>query len=239
MADVRGETTPKSYWKKLWNLPSPRELGWSKSNALEDEDFSPDPKGKTWQDWHRHVKQLHPTKYFILETVPKFFRYKVWWPIKRPIEKAHYWLVSHLIPSRRYHMLDLRQPGGYQYGWNDVPEKMLYAMFNLLGEYLNKEQPYDLTDDYTESQIEADPGMKMQHHSLSEARAIYNWWNVGRKQEEDAISDQQSVWWAARKAKDPKAEEEFTKLTEMKEAHEEKIDDMLVRLIKIRRTLWT
>lgn len=225
--------------KKLYGLPSPIELGWSKHNALEDEDFSPDPKGKTWQDWHRHVKQLHPVRYFIVESVPKFWRYKIYWPIKRPIEKAHYWLVSHLIPSRRYHMLDLRQPGGYQYGWNDVPEKMLYAMFNLLGEYLNKEQPFDLSDSYTEEQIEADPGMKLQQGSLCEARAIYHWWTVGKKQEEDAISDQQDIWWKARKAKDPEAETHFTKLNEMKEAQENKTDEMIARLMKIRRGLWT
>src|SRR6185295_2256450 len=109
MADIRGETMPKNFWKKLVGLPSPRDLGWSQHNALEDEEFSDEPKGKTWQDWHRYVKQLHPTKYFIVESLPKFFRYNVYWPIKRPIEKAHYWLVSHLIPSRRYHMLDLRQ----------------------------------------------------------------------------------------------------------------------------------
>jgi hypothetical protein len=225
--------------KKLFGLPSPIELGWSSHNALEDEEFSDEPKGKTWQDWHRHVKQLHPTKYFVVETLPKFFRYNVWWPIKRPIEKAHYWTVSHVIPSRRYHWLDLRQKGGYQYGWNDVPEKMLYAMFNLLGEYLNKEQPYDLSDDYTDEQINADEALKHQQGNLSEARAIYHWWTVGRKQEEAAEGEMRTLWWNAKKAKDPKKEEYWKQLQQMKEDYETKTDEMIARLMKIRRGLWT
>jgi hypothetical protein len=229
----------KQFFHENFGLPSPRELGWSKHNALEDEDFSPDPIGKTWQDWHKHVKQLHPVRYFFVEALPKFFRYNIYWPIKRPIEKAHYWFVSHFIPSRRYHMLDLRQPGGYQYGWQDVPEKMLYAMFNLLGEYLNQEQPYDLTDDYTEEQIEGDVGMKMQHRSLCEARTIYHWWTVGKKEEEKAISDMRHQWWLARKAKEPQAEEHHKKLQELEDAFENKTDEMVARLMKIRRTLWT
>lgn len=239
LAEVEGDED-RNFWKKLVSLPSPRELGWSKHNALEDAEFSPNPRGKTWQDWHAHVKQLHPTKYFIVETLPKWFRYKIYWPIKRPIEKAHYWFVSHFIPSRRYHMLDLRQPGGYRYGWQDVPEKMLYAMFNLLGEYLNGEQPVDLSDWHTEAQIEADPGMKMQQNSLNEARAIYHWWNVGRKAEEKAISDKQHEWWLHRKdQKSTQAEALFKELKEMEEAYENKTDEMIARLMKIRRTLWT
>lgn len=225
--------------KKLFGLPSPIELGWSQYNALEDADFSDDPQGKTWQDWHAHVKQLHPTKYFFVETLPKFLRYNIYWPIKRPIERSHYWFVSHFIPSRRYHMLDLRQKGGYQYGWQDVPEKMLYAIFNLLGEYLNKEVPYDLSQDYTEAQINADPGMKNQQDALNEARAIYHWWTVGRLQEEQKESEMRDTWYNAKKAKDPKTKEYWDQLQKMKEDGEAKTDEMVARLMKIRRGLWT
>jgi hypothetical protein len=236
LAEVEGNE-PKNFWKNLVTLPSPRDLGWSKHNALEDEEFSDNPRGKTWQDWHRHVKQAHPTKYLFVETIPKFFRYKVWFPVKRPFEKAHYWFVSHVIPSRRYHMLDLRQEGGYRYGWQDVPEKMLYAMFNLLGEYLNEETPHDLTDYYTEEQIEADVGLKSQQDSINEARAIYHWWKVGRKQEEQAITEARDTWYKNRK-KGGK-QEYWDKLRELEEAYENKTDEMITRLMKIRRTLWT
>lgn len=238
LSDLKGEDRPPNFWKKLVTLPSPRQLGWAKSNALEDEDFSDEPKGKTWQDWHRHVKQLHPTKYFIVETVPKFIRRKLWWPLKHRVDSLYYRIVSHIIPSRRYHMLDLRQEGGYRYGWQDVPEKMLYAMFNLLGEYLNQEQPSDLTDHYTDEQIEADANLKMQQGALSEARAIYHWWTVGRKQEEEAIDVVRNLWYQNRKVVGVR-EEHWEKFKAMETAYEEKTEEMIARLMKIRRSLWT
>jgi hypothetical protein len=236
------------FLRKLFKLPSPVDLGWSEYNALEDEDFSDEPKGKTWQDWHRAVKEMHPVKYWIAETFGDFVRYKVWFPIKRPFETAHYWFVSHFVPSRRYHMLDLRQPRKvgdvinldcYRYGWRDVPEKMLYAMFNLLGEYLNDENPHDLTQWYTREQIEADEGMKKQQADIEEGRAIYQWWTVGRHEEEEMHSKLLHDWCEARRAKASNKEHLWEMLQQYKEYQENKTDEMIARLMKIRRTLWT
>lgn len=224
--------------KRWWKLPSPVDLGWSEYNALEDAEWSDEPKGKTWQDWHAHVKSKYPVHYFLVETVPDWFRTKIWWPIKHPAERLHYWLVSHLIPSRRYHMLDLRQKNGYRYGWQDVPEKMLYAMFNLLGEYL-EEGPNDLTQWYTREQIEADEGMKAQQDAIDEARAIYHWWTVEKPANEKARDGMLHTWASAKKAKDPKKQEYWDTMQKMEEDNEAKTDEMIARLMKIRRTLWT
>src|SRR6185369_1844514 len=180
--------------RKLLKLPSPADLGWSEYNALPSREWTPDCEGPTWEDWHVEVKKLHPIKYFIAETMGDFLRYKIWLRFTRPFTKAHYWFVSHFIPSRRYHMLDLRQEGGYRYGWNDVPEKMLYAMFNLLGEYLNKEEPHDLTQWHTREEINADAGLKAQQDAIDEARAIYEWWIVGRKTEQHNHDQMQHLW---------------------------------------------
>ena len=159
------------FLRKLFKLPSPVDLGWSDTDALQSKLFTPDCDGYTWEDWENTVQKMHPVKFFFGKTVPDTFRYRIWLPIVRPIETFRYWVVSHVIPSRRYHMLDLRQPiakgelanhDAYRYGWRDVPEKMLYAWFNLLAEYM-EENPYDLTKDYTMEQINADIGMKRQH----------------------------------------------------------------------------
>lgn len=224
--------------KKWYSLPSPVDLGWSEYNALEDSDWSDEPKGKTWQDWHAHVKAHYPIKYFLVESLPTFLRRKVWWPIKHPAERLRYWLVSHLIPSRRYHMLDLRQEGGYRYGWRDVPEKMLYAMFNLLGEYL-EEGPNDLTQWYTREQIEADEGYKAQQDAIDEARAIHHWWTVEKPAAEKAREVMLSLWHSSKKAKGPRTQEYWDKMRTMEEEQEAKTDEMIARLMKIRRTLWT
>jgi hypothetical protein len=144
-------------------------------------------------------------------------------------------------------MLDLRQPhkaGGlpnidnYRYGWRDVPEKMLYAMFNLLGEYF-LEEPTDLRKWHTPEEIEADAGMKQQQHNLDEARAIHKWWTVERNEEMTAIQDMTMKWHDAREVRDPHAEEYWKQLGQMKDDFEAKTDEMIGRLMLIRRSLWT
>ena len=234
------------FFRKLFKLPSPVDLGWSKTNALESVIFSDEPKGKTWEDWRAHVKELHPVKYWCAETAPDFVRYKLWLPVARPVENVRYWLVSHLVPSRRYHMLDLRQPcvkgseqEGYRYGWQDVPEKMLYAMFNLLGEYLNKEKPVDLALHYTHEQIEADIYLKAQQEAFEEATAIYHWWSVTRHEEIACCEKLFDDYIEARKTKAPNRD--FLQISHraQERLNEEKVDEMVTRLMKIRRTLWT
>lgn len=233
--------------RKLLKLPSPVELGRSEYNALQSRDFTPDCVGYTWEDWHAEVKKLHPVKYWIAETAGDFLRYKVWLRITRPITDAHYWFVSHVIPSRRFHMLDLRQPKGeisnidaYRYGWNDVPEKMLYAMFNLLKEYF-KEEPYELTTHYTLEEINADFGMKAQYETLQEAKTILHWWQVGRKEERKIYSDLLHRWSELRKDKKTRkeADQVFEVMKNTEADWENKTDEMIARLMKIRRSLWT
>jgi hypothetical protein len=236
------------YFRKLLKLPSPKELGWADSNALESREFSDEPHGKTWEDWHEHVKKEYPVKYFFAETLADFLKYKVWFPVKKPFADAWYWLVSHVVPSRRHHMLDLRQTCGkeevsnydcYRYGWSDVPEKMLYAIFNLLGEYLNKENVTDLTKWYSQEDINKDSHMKQQQDHMEEARMIYRWWLVGRKQARKEIDDMRTTWHDARRSKDPKKEEYWDQFNKLEEQFENTTDDMIARVMKIRRILWT
>jgi hypothetical protein len=237
--------------RKLLKLPSPVDLGWSDCDALQSREFTPDCDGYTWEDWHDTVKSMHPIKYFIAETFGDFLRYKVWLRISRPFSDVYYWFVSHFVPSRRYHMLDLRQPCSkgdlsnfdcYRYGWTDVPQKMLYAWFNLLKEYL-EEEPYDLTKDYTLEQINADVGMKMQHESLQEAKLIHRWWTVDLKKEYKTLADIRHQWSELRqdKAAREKGDDEKFRvvMTNVEKELEDKTDEMLMRLIKLRRSLWT
>ena len=228
--------------RKLLKLPGPIKLGRSIHSSLPLRALSPDTTGYTWEDWHAEVRSLHPVKYWIAETASNFVRFKIWLPIIRPLKETHYWLVSHLIPKRRYHMLDLRQPGGYQYGWKDVPEKMLYAQFNLLKEYFD-EKPYDVTKDYTLEEINDDEGLKNQHESFQEAKEILNWWTVQKEEEQKAKDALLTHWSNIRKNKTSRQNGEVSKAWElMKQAdkdYEDKIDKMLARLIKIRRSLWT
>ncbi len=236
------------FLRNLLKLPSPVDLGWSKYNALQDRDFTPNCDGYTWRDWSVEVKKLHPIKYFIAETAADWFRYKIWLPIWWPIKDAHYWFISHFVPSRRYHFLDLRRPcyknetyniDCYRYGWKDVPEKMLYAMFNLLGEFLTKENPHDLTRWYSREEINADEGFKAQQDAIDEARAIFYWWTVERKNDLLYRNTVLSIWSAANKSNSPSKENMWKLLKELDQKFEDKTDEMILRLMKIRRSLWS
>jgi hypothetical protein len=236
------------FFKKIFNLPSPKKLGWSDDNALEMREFSDEPKGKTWEDYDEYCAEHYPIKYFFVKTLADFIRYNIWFKIKVPADKAWYWFVSHFVPSRRFHMLDLRQPCNkedisnydcYRYGWADVSTKMLYAIFNLLGEFLNKENVHDLTGFYSREEINNDEGLKAQQDAIDEARVIYNWWVVERREEQRHISNMLNTWCEAKKTKDPKKEEYWNTLNALEKDLEEKTDAMIARVMKIRRTLWS
>jgi hypothetical protein len=206
--------------------------------------WSFNPRGKTWQDWHRTVKQMHPIKYWIAETFADYVRFKLWFPIKRPISDAYYWLKCHTLKSHRFHLLDLRQPGGYQYGWQDVDTKMVYAMFNLLKEYF-KEEPYDLSKDYSLEEINSDPGYKAQYEYLCEAKAILHWWEVERledKKSQDSLLHQWSDLRKKHKASpgtDDQVDKMWAVLQNAELDYDKKEDEMIARLVKIRKGLWT
>lgn len=226
------------FFRKLFRLPTPKELGWSDSNALESREFSDEPQGKTWEDWDEYVKEHYPVRYFLAETLADFIKYNIWWKVSKPVGKFWYWLKCHTLPSYRFHFLDMRQPD-WRYGWRDVPEKMLCAIFNLLGEYLNKEGVHDLTQWYSRDDINKDPGMKQQQDAIDEARMIYRWWTIGRGEEQKAIQDMLHKWHDAKKGKDPQQSEYWGALKLMEEGFETKTDEMIARVMKIRRTLWT
>ena len=225
------------FWRKVFRLPGPQELGWADDNFLESRDFSDNPQGKTWEEWHEFVKEHYPVRYFFAETLTDFIMYRIWLKISTPVSRAWYWLKCHTLPSYRFHFLDLRQPD-WRYGWCDVPEKMLYAMFNLLKEYLD-EEPYDLTESYTREAIAADPALRRQQEALDEARMLHQWWIVGRCEEQQTISEMRTKWYDSSKNNHPDREIMWKTLRQMEDSFEEKTDEMIARLMKIRRTLWT
>lgn len=232
------------FLRRLLKLLSPVDLGWSEYDALESKLFSGTTQGKTWEDWHETVKQMHPVKYFIVETAADYLRRKCL-RLLHPFKEFHYWLVSHLIPSRRYHMLDLRQPGDqdtpdyYRYGWRDTDSRMLFALFNLLNEFVEGEMP-----DYycpTEEEVEKDPSLIHQRNFVFEVKAIHHWWNVTRKQDLKAHDNLVSQWSQARKedGRSEKAAKLFRIIGAVEKDNEDKVDEMIARLMKIRRSLWT
>jgi hypothetical protein len=230
-------------WWKIFHLPSPKELGWTDSeyNALPMRMFSQNNGNEhTWEDWEEKVREEYPFRYFMSETLPSWFRYR----IQRPIKDAWYWIICHLLPSRRYHILDLRQPenkerglSGYKYGWIDSDTKMLYALFNILNKFVEDE----VSNWYcpSEEEVQSEPHLLYQRNNWLETKAIHYWWNVERIRQMKEHDDLLGQWSDAQKANAPETHQLWDELKKADKAQEDKEDEMIARLLKIRRSLWT
>ncbi len=204
----------------FFKLPTPKQLGFS-NNEL------------SYDGWLALVKERHPIKYFFLRSLPDVFKMAV-----RSIEQIHYWTLSHLLPSRKFHMLDLRQPNEYRWGYVDVPKRMLFAIFNLLAVYVEEEDPYIISDE----EVEADPMLADQQFITNEARDIHYWWTVERPAKSKEIDAMLHQWLSL--VESGKEEDKNTKIlyanySRYRCAEEQKVDEQVMRVMKIRKSLWT
>jgi len=227
----------KEYWKWRW-LPSPKKLGMSDSNALGSRNFGNQPGQPTWEDWKEKVKAMHPIRFFLIEELIPLIKIK--W--RNYVWEPWYWLKCHVIKRHRYHMLDLRQPKqdgeyAYRYGWLDSDHKMVYALFNILNNFVADEMPHWYCP--SEEEIDQNPHLLNQRHKYLEIKTIHYWWNIDRKRREQYYADLLHKWNEARKNQDPAEHQFWIDLKAEESAFKDKEEEMLIRLIKIRGVLWT
>jgi hypothetical protein len=162
----------------------------------------------------------------------------LWYVVKWIKDFAWYPIVYRT--TRRYHILDLRDAGnGYDIGWHDSDSQILQANFLILKNFVEKEKPFDRIDwDYDD-----------EYRKIGqEIKDLYVWWTVERAKEHRELAAEwdkrdlsyhfepsengvyKRMVWTGDDTKDLlKAEEEL----------HEKDTEMLIRLMKIRRSLWT
>lgn len=158
--------------------------------------------------------------------------------------KPFYWVRSVVI--EKHHLIDLRGALDYKWGYTDPSHKLFIAPFVILCEFIEKEHPFDIID------WDSDPDHR---HAADEMQAIYAWFKTGRAEQHakveamyvgyqkdeilkfgDNIFDSMNQpGWGKFYREHPvriawaKAEEELEAIDE----------DMLQRVMKIRRYLWT
>lgn len=208
----------------FFKFPGPKELGKSKYNYLPLRFLN--PNDYCWEDYEEEIKSLYPKKYFILKTMPKFIKYKLFNPFLRPLNKIVKWFKYNLIPKYRYHVIDLRQnfknskDGNYRYGWIDTNKKMLYAVFNIFNDFVRNEYKYFYKP--SDEEIKEDPSLLEHKELVLEIEDIHYWWNYQRIFDENKLSECNY--------------EDYYDLLEQYDAKE---TEMLNRLMKIRDRLWT
>lgn len=247
------------YFNNIFKIPGPKDLGMSDSNgSMPCAMFRNYPGEVTWEDYYARVQKEYPVRYFFSATVPHFFRHN-WRKVTQPIIDAKYWLFCHLLPSHRFHLVDIRQPFDhnynkhpYRYGWLDTDERMMYAMFNLLVEFVEKEEPYvliptakDLVDADSDSQEDQDRNffLSRQIDQHKEYMTIYNYWKFERPNLEKEYGKLLTAWLDSRELTEDRNHPDTKRLHQEMETFGElknqKLEDMMHRLVDVRATLWT
>lgn len=199
-----------------------------------------------WDDWHAEMKSKYSIRYFFNRTLP------FWWRVNvlHKIDSFSYWLKSHFFPSKRHHMLDLRQKTAsllidpYRYGWIDADLKIKYACFNILVSFMEKEHKGKYKE-YLKFQEEHGLDKKMLS-DMKELYSIYEWIKI------DSIREQKEIMtaldeWSKLLDKFNSSEEidKSMELFELNKKHSklekeylEKETRMLVHLIQLRKYMW-
>lgn len=211
----------KNFIKDIWKrIEPPTPVALPMKGFCNDDAY-------TWDDWKRDTRRDYPFRYWLTHTFPQFF-----WPMQRIVKDTWYWVQCHTLPSYRFHMLDLRNPGpgiDYTHGWLDRDTVMLYAAFTCLRQFVEREEPEDpavwSTDDGTDWSEH-----KKRH---DEVMALYDWWMRGRL--EDIVAEDRAfdVYDA------DKSEDTFKAWTDARQLVEDREQEMLIRLVKVRRYMWT
>jgi hypothetical protein len=114
---------------------------------------------------------------------------------------------------------------------------MLYALFNILNTFVEKELPHMYCP--SEEDVQKESHLLHQRNHYLEIKAIHYWWNIERLRQNKAHAEMQDKWSEAKQANDPIEHQYWDQLRKIDAANEAKEDEMIGRLIKIRRSLWT
>jgi hypothetical protein len=227
------------FFKKHFALPLPKALGHD-SNALQMRDFDPfiSPSEYCWEDWEKEVRVRFPVRWFFNKTLPKLFR-----PIRRigyRMGRVWYWVQCHTLPSYKFHIVDIRETKSsrhsYRFGWIDSDGRMLLANFAILRDFVEKEKPSSLREYHTEEEIDA-MGARSQQDAYDEVMALYRWWTLDRHTEEDRVD---GLFDLSEKATTSQERHKLVQdWSQARDQMKNMEDEMLIRLIKVRGTMWT
>jgi hypothetical protein len=150
-------------------------------------------------------------------------------------------------------MLDMRSKmHEYVGGYVDPSEQVLYANFAILKNFVEQEKVFEflglqiINGKVTGREESVDPDTPY----YQEIYDLYEWWTRTRKMECDALNELRArvtYHMEETEGEDPKYGKYFEikwegphkEWTDAQQAFDEKDDEMLMRLIKVRRQLWT
>lgn len=225
------------FLRNLFHLPTPVELGRADHNALPLRSFLTPSQvdAYTWEDWKTEVEAKYPIKYFFAETF-RFYYARQW----RRIVGIFYWIQCHVQPKHMWHKLDLRGVDAvepYTHGYLDPCDVIWLACWKSLVRHVEAQGgPADPDEIWSEDQRTTEEYLERKR-VFKEVWYLYTWFTRERKLEHQADAKLMD-------AIDPKCDAETWRRAsdtwyEHTTALETKEDEMLARLIAIRRYLWS
>lgn len=192
-------------------------------------------QGGDWRKWRKDIKSKYPIRYFLQETIPKYFRSKIY-----NIKHGYYWPLIHKYhPKYKYHIIKTDLKPGYY----DPDTRITHSIFSIFSEFMK----YNIENKVVN--WEAD---ELHSNFWAEANEIYDWL-INVRPFREKIFDKEHPY--------PKIPEEIdilelheeehknkpfaieakkcTQLNlEAKEKWKEEDEEMMIRIIKIRQFLW-
>jgi len=223
--------------RRLFRLPTPVEIGISKTNNLGIRGLSKSII-PTWEDYYDRIKKYYSIKYFLFITAPRFFRIKVW----RHFVDAVYWLKCHIIKDYKFHLIDLRgidPVNKYTHGYRDPGDSLELACWAMLRRYVEKCEPSDPATWAEPNEIKVGGDLYHQKMIYDEFMELYNWWMKDRFEYE---KEGDKLYKELRKTMNSYDDDLFDqvnkKVAEYRAWVEEQEDERFMRLIKLRKYLW-
>ncbi len=188
-----------------------------------------------WSKWKKEQKEKHPVLYVLLKKIPSWFSYKIYW-----VTNTHYQLRSKYIKKQHYIKIDVERfiiPGLQAYHWYDSDTRILYGNFQILVDFIEGEEPGERID------WNSDP----EHQKAwAEITALYDWWTKERPEHDEGYPDTKDYGLEENEFMDgedsPNRRRYLKALDELHQQEEEwEVEDteMLIRLITIRKWMWT
>lgn len=204
--------------KYRWRIVTPFALEWN-----------------GWDDWRDQLKARFPIRAFIQVTVPDTWRKALGYKIKHILHDLKWGFIHRYVKQHQYNVI---RPKTLEVGYHDPDERILHACMEDLRQY------------YERGAIHVEWNSDPHHqHVYKEMTDIYTWWTKEfptREEDWEKANpspdvDSKRLFSNGKHKNDPDVVEwhrvrELQREAEVKWAQDE--EDMLIKLMKIRRSLW-
>lgn len=251
-----------NFWAEIFR-PNSRMHYWSCSkfaNWIRGESKPWALEWGEWDNWHDEQKKKRPWRYWLAEDVLSKLQKLIYFP-SDVYNNIRYYISNRWFDKTHYLQTGF-QPGFY----HEVDERILYALFNTLVIFLEDELAYrakwlentpkkylfkngrckEALYDYWawEQNLvnEEDGTPTSQAITSKEIQALYEWWTVTRPNRPDPytnITEEELANSLDFKNRTDEDRQKSLQRYEIEELYDQEDTDMLIRLIKIRGSLWT